>query len=70
MNNLKKFRTEKGIAIWGLATEAGSSPSTISAIEKWGYIPGREVQERLAKVLEVEVKAIWPESKVEDFAGT
>jgi len=60
-NNLRELRRRRGLAVWGLAARVGTSPATVSAIERWGYRPGAEVRERLARVLGVHVSQIWPD---------
>ena len=35
-NHLKAVRHAKKLSLWGLAAR-GTSPSTLSAVEKWGY---------------------------------
>jgi hypothetical protein len=37
------------------------SPTTIQAAEKWGYLPGRPVRQRLASALGVRPADIWPD---------
>jgi DNA-binding XRE family transcriptional regulator len=59
-NNLKEIRQEQGLAILGVAVFAHTAPSTIVAIEKYGYVPGMSVKKRIASVLGVEVQSIWP----------
>jgi DNA-binding XRE family transcriptional regulator len=60
-NNLRKFRQDRNLSLWGLAVRARTSATTLSAIERWGYKPGVELQERIATALGVKVADIWPE---------
>jgi DNA-binding XRE family transcriptional regulator len=60
-NRLKGFRRERELALWGLAARSGVSASTLSAIERWDYLPTPPVRQRIADALGVEVSAIWPE---------
>jgi DNA-binding XRE family transcriptional regulator len=60
-NRLREFRREQELALWGLAARAGVSPSTLSAIERWDYLPSPPVRQRIADALGVNVLAIWPE---------
>jgi DNA-binding XRE family transcriptional regulator len=60
-NRLRDLRGEHGLALWGLAARAGVSASTLSAIEKWDYLPTSPVRRRIAAALGVEASAIWPE---------
>jgi DNA-binding XRE family transcriptional regulator len=43
-----------------LAMAIGSSPSTISRIELYDYIPQYIVRKKIAKAFKVEVHDIWP----------
>jgi DNA-binding XRE family transcriptional regulator len=60
-NRLRDLRREHGLALWGLAARTGVSASTLSAIERWDYVPTRPVRQRIADALGVELSAIWPE---------
>jgi len=60
-NNLRELRQDRNLPQWGLAVRAGTSATTVSAIERWGYKPGVELQERIATALGVNVADIWPE---------
>jgi len=67
-NRLREFRREHGLALWGLAARTGVSTSTLSAIERWDYLPTPPVRQRIADALGVEASAIWPEcGSTEDF---
>ena len=59
-NRLRELRRERELALWGLAARAGVSATTLSAVEKWGYVPSPGVRRRIAAALGVDVLAIWP----------
>ena len=74
MNRLRELRREHGLALWGLAARTGVSASTLSAIERWDYIPSPPVRQRIAEALGVEEQFVWPEmshgsSKHEDHTA-
>jgi DNA-binding XRE family transcriptional regulator len=62
-NHLRTLRRAQGLALWGLAARAGTSPTTLSAIEHWGYQPRAPLRERIATALGVNVSDIWPEEE-------
>jgi lambda repressor-like predicted transcriptional regulator len=68
VNYLKAVRHTQKLSLWGLATCAGTSPSTLSAVEKWGYRSSAALRQRIAAALGVPVETIWPE-KDKDEAG-
>jgi lambda repressor-like predicted transcriptional regulator len=59
-SQLRTIRRKHGLSLWGLAVRARTSPGTLSAIERWGYRPGTELQQRIATALGVAVTEIWP----------
>jgi lambda repressor-like predicted transcriptional regulator len=59
-NQLRPLRRAQGLPLWGLAVRARTSPGTLSAIERWGYRPGADLQQRIAAALGVTVAEIWP----------
>jgi DNA-binding XRE family transcriptional regulator len=59
-NRLRSLREARGLAQYGLAVLAQTSPTTILAIERYGHQPGFTVQERIAHALGVAVHDIWP----------
>jgi DNA-binding XRE family transcriptional regulator len=59
-NHLRRLRRAQGLSLWGLAVDVGTSPTTLSAIEKWGYQPGPDLCERIAAGLKVRVADVWP----------
>lgn len=62
-SQLKSIRRTRGLAIWGLSVLSGVSPSLVTAIEKWGYVPGSNTQGRIANALGVKVEEIWSEEQ-------
>jgi DNA-binding XRE family transcriptional regulator len=64
-NHLRQVRRGQELSLWGLAVGAGTSPTTLSAIEKWGYQPGSDLCERIAAALGVHVGDIWPETEAQ-----
>lgn len=58
-SQLKAARRARGLAIWGLSVMSGVSPSLLTAIEKWGYVPGTDTQQRIADALGLQVEEIW-----------
>ncbi len=69
INNLWEVRKRLGIAQWGLAALARVSATTVSAIERWGYQPSKEVRERIAEALGVPIGSIWPDDADQDDSG-
>ncbi len=63
-NRLQALRSGQGLALWGLAARAGVSASTLSAIERWDYLPTPPVRRRIAEALGVEASSIWPEGGI------
>ena len=60
-NNLKAVRQAQDLALYGVAARAGVSPTTLCAVEKWGYCPTASVRQRIAAALGVTEREIWPE---------
>jgi DNA-binding XRE family transcriptional regulator len=60
INNLKVIRIAQKLSVWGLAARAKTSATTVSAIERWGYRPGKDLSQRIAEALHVKVTDIWP----------
>ena len=60
INQLRQIRKNRGLAIAGLAAQAGASAAMICAIERWGHVPRPETRERLAQALGATVDQIWP----------
>lgn len=62
-SNLTQQLEKHNLTRGDLIILAGTSASLIRAIEKHGYKPRLEARERIAKALDVEPNAIWPEKK-------
>jgi transcriptional regulator with XRE-family HTH domain len=62
-NRLRALREERGLAQYGLAVLARTSPTTILAIERYGHNPGDAVQQRIAQALGVSINDIWPKQE-------
>jgi DNA-binding XRE family transcriptional regulator len=60
-HRLRALRRAQGLAIYGLAVRARCSPTTIGAVERWGYRPSTAVCARIAAALDVPVEVVWPE---------
>jgi lambda repressor-like predicted transcriptional regulator len=60
-HNLRTLRRAQGLSLWGLAVRAGTSPTVLSAIERWHYRPGADLRARIARALGVTGHEIWPE---------
>jgi DNA-binding XRE family transcriptional regulator len=65
-NNLKALRRAQRLALWGLATRVGTSTTTLSAIERWGYRPGAALCQRIATALGVAVEDVWPDTNTSE----
>lgn len=59
-NRLRELRLGRGMVLQELAVKAGTSPSMLVAIEKYGHLPGPDLRERIAAALGVAEGAIWP----------
>jgi DNA-binding XRE family transcriptional regulator len=64
-NRLRELRRGQRLPLWGLAVRAGTTPTTLSAIERWGYRPGAALCPRIATALGVPVSDVWPESEAQ-----
>lgn len=64
-SQLKSIRRARGLTIWGLSVISGVSPSLLTAIEKWGYVPSSNTQSRIAEALGVQIEDIWTLEKEE-----
>ena len=69
-NQLKPARRARGLAIWGLSVISGVSPSLLTAIEKWGYVPTANTQQRIAEALGVQVEDIWIRAESQSKSST
>jgi transcriptional regulator with XRE-family HTH domain len=68
-SKLTEIREASDIKMRQLAIRAGVSASTISDIERYGYVPRPVTQKKIANALEVEVMAIWPDKRVATAKG-
>ncbi|NQT72022.1 MAG: helix-turn-helix transcriptional regulator [Chloroflexi bacterium] len=59
-NRLREIRQERGIAQQWLAAHAGCSPSKLTSIERYNYLPSRGLRQRIAEALETTPEEIWP----------
>lgn len=59
-NKLREIRQRRGLPMLGLSVQAHVSTATLSAVEKWGYVPRDGVRQRIADVLGVTAVEIWP----------
>lgn len=59
-HQLRTLRKAQGLPLWGLAARARTTATTISAIERWGYVPGPALRARIAAALGIQVTDIWP----------
>ena len=69
MNHLRHIRTQRRLALWGLAARAGVSATTLSAIERWDYLPTLGVRERIAAALGVQAADVWPGGSATEEGG-
>ncbi len=57
---MRDIRKALGMSQYALAAAAGSSPPTIIYVERYGHIPGPELQQRIAAALAVTPADLWP----------
>jgi DNA-binding XRE family transcriptional regulator len=62
-NRLRELRRGQHLPLWGLAVRAGTTATTLSAIERWGYRPGADLCARIATALGVSIDDIWPKAR-------
>ena len=60
-NRLRELRQRAGISQQQLAVKARMNPSTLTMIERYGYIPGAEVRLKIAKALKTTESELFPE---------
>lgn len=60
-NTIRETRKERGIAQQALAAQAGCSPSKLTSIELYNYLPSEGLRQRIADALGVSEVEIWPE---------
>lgn len=61
MNNLKRLRKERGLTMMALASQAGTTPTWLTYMERYGHIPGADLRGRIAAALGITEKEIWPD---------
>jgi DNA-binding XRE family transcriptional regulator len=57
------MRQAQGLSLWGLAVRAGTTPTVLSAIERWNYKPGVDLRARIASALGITGHDIWSEEE-------
>jgi transcriptional regulator with XRE-family HTH domain len=62
-NKLAEIRTQSNFKLRELAIRARVSASTLSDIERYGYVPRLTTQQKIAQALDVEATIIWPETQ-------
>jgi ribosome-binding protein aMBF1 (putative translation factor) len=62
-NRLRQLRRAQGLPIDGLAVKASVSPTIVSMVERFDYLPGKPVRTRLAQALGVQLQDIWPDKE-------
>ena len=62
-NRLRQLRRLQGRPLYGLAVKASVSPTIVSMIERFDYLPGRAIRTRLAQALGVQLQDIWPDEE-------
>ena len=60
-NNIRQIRQKRQIAQQALAAQAGCSPSKLTSIERYNYLPSEDLRQRIADALGVSEVEIWPE---------
>jgi len=60
-HRLREARTTANLALRGLTARSGVSATTLSAIERWGYLPAPETRSRIAAALGISISELWPE---------
>lgn len=63
MNRLREIRKSRGLVLWHLASLCRTSPSVLSAIERYNYKPSNAMRDRIAEVLGVTITDLWPEEE-------
>ena len=58
---LGDLRRRRGLSLMGLAARVHASPSWVLNLEKYGHVPGLELQRRIALALGVRVADVWPD---------
>jgi transcriptional regulator with XRE-family HTH domain len=66
--NFRQLRKKLQFSQLELSIVAQVSPAMVSAVEKYGYVPGVEVRAKLAGALGVKESVIWPEIETAEVA--
>ena len=62
---MRDIRKNRKMSLMALATAAGSTPSWLTYIERYGHVPGPELRKRIAAALGVSEAELWPELALE-----
>jgi transcriptional regulator with XRE-family HTH domain len=62
-NKLAEIRIQSNFKLRELAIRARVSASTLSDIERYGYVPRSITQHKIAQALGVDVTRIWPDRR-------
>jgi DNA-binding XRE family transcriptional regulator len=65
-NALKAMRAERGLTNASIAVSAKVSTATITLIERYGFEPRQETKDKIAAVLGVDSRTIWPSGEQSD----
>jgi len=61
-NRLRELRLARRMSQLQLAAAAGTTPTLISFIERYGHVPRADLRRRLARALGVDEVDVWPEA--------
>ncbi len=59
-SRFREIREQRGLTQQAVAVRARCSGSMLVGIERYGYVPGDRVRQKLAKILEVPESELWP----------
>ena len=59
-NTVRYWRKRLDIRQLELVSMTGISTSTLNATERYGYLPGEDVRQRLARALGISEDKLWP----------
>lgn len=68
-NQLRQTRRARRMAMAELSVKANVSVSVLCATEKYGYLPGAVLRDRIADALGTTVEDIWPSTGDQDLGG-
>ena len=60
-NKVRQVRHQKRMALQELAVKARIGPSSLTMIERYGYSPGANVRQKIAKALNTPESELFPE---------